>query len=196
MPDPTVTEPVVIGIAGHAKSGKTTLARALSRKLSIPTASFGETVEQIAQERGLLSDNLASNRAALMRLGEELVTHQLSDFCSRVLTQGGWQPGRSMIVEGIRHAAVVHELRRIVAPTRLFLVMVNTAPSVREARLAEEKLGGPLTRATMDAHSTEREVSSDVMNAAHCVVDGGEVDPAENAEMVITRLQDSERAQD
>lgn len=175
---------LVLGIAGHAKSGKTTLARAIGDQTGWPVASFGEEVLAIAHERGLPLGDVVTQRTTLMRLGERLVATDLEAFCARVLAQGRWSPGRSLVVEGIRHVVVVHMLERLAAPTPFRLVLVETPGAMREQRLREAGVGGPLTRATMDAHSTEREVTTDLAAFAHAVVPG-DGDPTAAAARVL-----------
>jgi dephospho-CoA kinase len=185
---PADPDSVVIGIAGHAKSGKTSLAEALAARTGYPVASFGEEVERLAVQQGYSLATEAERRVTLMKLGERLVTEQVETFCASVLEHGKWSPGSSIIVEGIRHADVIHVVRRLVAPTPLYVILVDTPPAVREERLSRDRLGGPLTRATMDAHSTEREISTEVALLADWVV-SGEIDPGEAADQILEVLR-------
>lgn len=182
MPDTAV----VIGIAGHAKSGKSTLGNALAERLGISAASFGHEVRRVAAERNTAVYPVAADRETLMRLGEELVSSSHKDFCRRVLARAGWMPGMPLIVEGIRHRVIVHDLRELVAPARFFLVLVDAAPAEREKRLAEDS-DGRLTLVAMDAHSTEREVDDHVRSEAQLVVDGT-MTVEENVSRIIATL--------
>lgn len=161
---------LVIGIAGHARSGKSTLADALSQRLGISVVSFGREVRAIAAERNLTQEP-GSERETLMRLGEELVSRMPTEFCKRVLAQAGWTPGTSLVVEGIRHRVVLDELRQLVTPTPLFLAFLETPASEREHRLATEGPGG-LTLDVIDAHSTERDLDGVLRQEAQVVVSG------------------------
>jgi dephospho-CoA kinase len=185
---------IVIAIAGHAKSGKTTLANALSIRMGFPIASFGDEVRNIAVERRLVEPGSREERRVLMMLGEQLVAEELEGFCLRVLRSAGWEPGRSVIVEGVRHAAVVRELRELVQPTPCRLVLVDTPAHIRDQRFVEEGIGGPLVRAIMDAHSTEREVPEEVTLLADLVVDGS-APPDAMADLVLEHIQDTAEAQ-
>jgi hypothetical protein len=187
MPNPrSIPWPAVIAIAGHAKSGKSTLAAVLSSRLEVPSGSFGAEVRRTAAERGLSLEPAPIERETLMRLGEELVSRNLPEFCRRVLDAAGWLPGRPVVIEGVRHGAVAAELRRLVAPMPLLLVMIDTPAPIREDRLASEG-AGPMTRAAMDAHSTEREVSAGLGRDAEMILDGT-LDVEHNADAVLATL--------
>lgn len=162
----------IIGLAGHARSGKTSIAEAISAQTGLSVARFSREVERVARERGLPLEPSEVRRETLMAVGESLVSNELESFCRRVLAQVGWAAGRSAVIEGIRHQAVARELERLVAPGVFRLVLVTAPAEVRERRLAAEGLSGTSARARLDAHSTEREVSSDLPRLASLIVDG------------------------
>lgn len=179
----------VIGIAGHAKSGKSTLAQALSDRLALPRVSFGTEIRKIAGERGepVTDPARATERAVLMRHGEHLVAHETEMLCRRVIAQANWRERGGVIIDGIRHVVVVETLRRILSPVSLFLILVDTSANEREQRFVDAGLG-PLTRAVMDAHSTEREIPDEIALLADQVVDGA-VDASVTVDAVVAAIE-------
>lgn len=108
---------------------------------------------------------------ALQRLGESLVNEKPKEFCRAVLDQAKWEPGKGVVVDGIRHAAIVNVLREIAAPAELLLVYVAAPDSLREARVQRrEGLDVPLD--LLDSHSTESEVETLHWKMANLIVDG------------------------
>lgn len=97
---------MIIGVGGHARSGKRSLAEALATRLGLPLARFSREVERVARERGLPLDPPDVRRTTLTAVGKELVGSDPEPFCRRVLAQAGWPETRSVIVEGVRHARV------------------------------------------------------------------------------------------
>ncbi len=157
---------VVVGIIGKIRSGKSSLSRGLSEKLSWPFVSFGDEVRSVARQRGL-----DPSRETLQEIGEELVATSAQEFCEAVIAQAEWQPGQSLVIDGIRHLKIVEILRDLVRPSVLRLVYVKTADHVREGRLADElKDRQELSR--IEHHSTEVQVGTILPSLADLVVDG------------------------
>lgn len=163
---------LVVGVGGHARSGKTSIAEALAARVGLPLARFSREVERVARERGLPLDPPDVRRTTLMAVGEDLVRSDPEEFCRRVLAQAGWPETRSVIVEGVRHALVAETLGRLVTPAIFRLVLVDTPPGVRETRLAAEGLEGAQARARLDSHSTEREVDGALRARSSLQVEG------------------------
>jgi dephospho-CoA kinase len=157
---------VVVGVIGKIRSGKSSLSRSLSEHLNWPYVSFGDEVRTVAQQRGL--DPL---RETLQEIGEELVANSAQQFCEAVIGQAEWQPGQSLVIDGIRHLKIVEILRDLVRPSVLRLVYVKTDDDVREVRLAGEIANGQeLYR--IEHHSTEAQVGTILPSLADLVVDG------------------------
>lgn len=180
---------VVVGFAGHSRSGKTSIARAVSNHTRVPLASFGREVERVAHEQQLPLVPEDVRRATLMTVGERLVSEDLEPFCVRVLKQGNWTVGRSLLLEGVRHASVVQTVERLVEPVAFHLVLVSAPLDVRRNRLAKDGvIGQEITKALYE-HSTEREASGALQSLAELVVDGtGEVDDAARAVIQMMHL--------
>jgi hypothetical protein len=74
------------------------------------------------------------------------------------LDQANWEPGKSVVVDGIRHAAIVSALRETVAPVELLVVFVAVENSLREARVQTRDGQDHVPLSLLDAHSTESDV--------------------------------------
>ena len=156
---------IVVGIIGKMRSGKSSLSQSLSQNLNWPHVSFGDEVRRIATQR-----SLEPSREVLQDIGQDLVTNRAQEFCEAVLAQAEWQPGKSLIIDGIRHLKVVEILRELVRPSDLRLVYLKTADRIREGRLAGEIQDGQ-DLDSIEHHSTEVEVGTVLPNAADLVVD-------------------------
>jgi dephospho-CoA kinase len=160
-------KPLVLGFVGKIGSGKSTVSTAVAEALGWPRTGFGDYVRALAAEKGLAVD-----RQTLQRLGESLVNEGPTEFCRAVLNQANWEPGKSAVVDGIRHTAIVSALRETVAPTELLLVFVAVADSVRETRVQKRDGQNQVTLNLLDSHSTESEVETSLSKMAHLTVDG------------------------
>ena len=157
---------VVVGIVGKIRSGKSSLSRSLADDLKWPCVSFGDQVRCVAQQRGL--DN---SREALQEVGEDLVEKEPRKFCEAVLAQADWQPGQSLILDGIRHLKIVEILRFLVRPSVLRLVYIKASDRLRESRLVGE-IHDRRDLNRIEHHSTEVQVGTILPNLADLVVDG------------------------
>ena len=156
----------VVALAGPPASGKSTVARSLSRETNWPVVSFGQYILQIAQESDLLL-----HRANLQKVGQALVDKGPRRFCEEVLHWASWQPGQPLILDGIRHVAVSEELRSLTAPMSYYLVYLEIDQAVQQARLTKRGSDPPRT-ADLNGDPTEVEVRRGVRERADVIVDG------------------------
>lgn len=163
---------LVIALAGQARSGKTTIAEELGRRMRLNVTRFSDEIAREAISRGLPLHPPATRRASLMELGAELVADDVRGLTERVLQAGGWRPGGSIIVDGIRHVSAARALQDLVAPVPFLLVLVSAPDDVRQARLQAEGIGGAAILKSMNAHSTERELADALPAMAHITVSG------------------------
>jgi hypothetical protein len=64
-----------------------------------------------------------------------------------------------MIVDGVRHLAIVEALRKLASPAPFILVHVDASPEFRKRHLRKDGITTDADLQRMDAHPTEREVS-------------------------------------
>lgn len=122
-----------IGLAGHARSGKSTLAAMLSRRVGARVVAFGDIVRQAARDQHLDP----SDRATLMDVGQRWAETNPASLCSAVL-RGTDAETRPLVIDGIRHVAIVEELRRQLNSGSLWLVFLAVPSWVLTERLEGE----------------------------------------------------------
>src|SRR5437867_2887144 len=88
----------VVYFAAPIKAGKTKVSTTLALRLHAPRVSFGDYLRSLAREK-----ELEVTREVLQDLGDHLVNQDVLAFCEDVLRQHPWQPGRPLIVDGVRH---------------------------------------------------------------------------------------------
>lgn len=158
---------ILICFAGRIASGKTTLSQAVAENLEWPRVGFGDCVRMEARRKGL-----DETRNVLQNIGESLVEDP-DEFCRLLLQRISWEPGCHMVIEGIRHTRILDSLRRITAPSKVLLIFIETKEQILKSRLAErykqKKEEGLLG---LESHSTEREVLTNLPDAADLIVDG------------------------
>ena len=155
----------VIGFSGRIKSGKTTVSQAVADALSCQRASFGDFVRAEATRQGLD----AESRSVLQDVGEMLIVQGWPQFCRNVLATADWQPGSSVVVDGIRHAEAVRQLARIVDPIPFVLVHVAVDEEVQQHRIQDEE---SQNLEDTEFHSTEADVKEVLPMMADLVIDG------------------------
>lgn len=145
----------VLALAGKIASGKSTLAVNFAEAVGWPHVSFGDYVRGVARERGL-----EETREVLQEIGDKFIREDLEGFCKSVLAQADWQPGMPLVVEGIRHAEVNSLLRRMVAPSKYFLVLVSVDDQTRKARLQQEGIDDRELVERVETHPTEEQIKT------------------------------------
>jgi len=159
-------KPIVLGFAGSIASGKSTLSSKVAEALHWPRVSFGDYVRSVARLRGF-----PELREVLQAVGAELVEDDIEQFCRAVLAQVNWQPGQPLVIDGIRHVAVLTALRQLVAPMELYLIFIVVDESVRAVRLLERGKSNPTSYQLLELNSTEQQVKGYLENMADLVVD-------------------------
>jgi dephospho-CoA kinase len=161
-------KPMVLAFAGSMASGKSTLSRGIAQTLGWPRVSFGDYVRHVVQGRGL-----QCSREVLQEVGAAMIEEQgWKAFCCAVLAQGKWEPGQSLVVDGIRHAEAVETLRQLVAPSELFLIFIAVEEPTRRARLHQRSITDDEAQQRLEAHSTEVQVKTILTKMADCTVNG------------------------
>lgn len=122
----------IICLAGEIAAGKTTLAQALTdRWPNSAIRSFGDVVRDRAR-----ADGLPPDRASLQQVGTRLIAHGWRAFCDRLLAELPTELD-ILIIDGVRHAEPVYELRRRYPVTPVYLVLLRPPPEVIAGRLAQ-----------------------------------------------------------
>jgi len=160
--------PTALAFSGAIASGKTTIAMEVAESFRWPLVAFGDYVRSIAAERGL-----SRTRAILQDLGTQLIAEQgWEGFCRSVLGTTSWEPGGSIVIDGVRHAEVALALRALVAPSEFCLVLIETSSAVRTNRLRERDTANAYSRAAMETHSTEVQLADRLPTLADLRIDG------------------------
>lgn len=168
----------VLAFSGGIRSGKSTVSTAVAESLGCQRVSFGNYVRMITRLRGL-----EDCRENWQGVGESLIHEDLNDFCSAVLAQAPWEPGGSLVIDGVRHVEVAQALKLLVSPSELRLIYIDADDESRERRLRESSPSEkPL--AQLEKHSTEVQVKTRLRGLADLVVDGTR--PAEELIREIT----------
>jgi dephospho-CoA kinase len=144
-----------VAFAGRIGVGKSAISSLLASKLGWKRTSFGNYIRSVAGERG---DEPV--REVLQRIGEELVANDPEGLCRSVLKTVEWKSGEPIIIDGIRHLRILSILRELVQPQPLCFIYLDAQEEIRKERLADRKNGDLASLASIDAHSTERDVQT------------------------------------
>ena len=106
----------VLSFAGPIASGKTTLSKEVSRKLSWKYASFGGVIKNEAIKRGY---NPVS-REIMQEIGNEFIESGWKNFCNLVLNDVHWVQGEGLVVDGVRHVEGLMTITEIAAPQTVY----------------------------------------------------------------------------
>jgi dephospho-CoA kinase len=158
--------PLAIAITGRIGSGKTTLSKDLANALQCARASFGDYVRGVVQKRGL-----PPTRENLQIVGTELLTSDACGFCRSVLTSSGYQPGESLVIDGLRHMITIPIICALIEPSSMKIIRVSVPEEIRLQRLRDRGEGDASSVARIESHSSEQELGS-IAEMADFVVRG------------------------
>jgi hypothetical protein len=111
--------------------------------LGCPYISFGDYVRFRARK---LLGCTAPTRQFLQDLGQELAGKDPESFCRDVLSVAALIPERPIVVDGLRHIALLPVLRTLLGGKEIRLIFVEATP---EARI--ERWDGQITRQELSA---------------------------------------------
>ena len=157
-----------VALAGRIGSGKTSVAIALAHRLGWPYVGFGDYVRSEAVRQGLDPES----REVLQRLGQDLLRQDLDGFCRAVLAQSDRAPRQGLIVDGVRHIAVLDTLRRLLAPIPVRLIYLAVSNDVRQLRLDAAGRCAGCDAAGAEDHPSEMLAALSLPATADAVLDG------------------------
>ena len=115
-----------IVVIGKISSGKSTLARFLSERYSIPIASFGNYVKKYCEKKDLPTD-----RTSLQNTGELLIETDYVNFLKGVI-QDTSDTSQGLIFDGVRHKTILDEIYQMVQ--KCVVIFVTADDSTRFER--------------------------------------------------------------
>ena len=160
-------EPLVLVFSGQIGSGKSKLSGEVAKALSWSYASFGNYIRSVAHSQGL-----DDTREVLQELGAGLVKKGAEDFCRALLAHYNWRSGEPLVIDGLRHKEVADALRRLVAPLEVRIAFLEVDEKIRKARLATEKQRDFEMFETVQKHSTEMQVKTELPRIADLKLQG------------------------
>src|ERR1700678_3025620 len=122
---------LIVGVIGRISAGKSSIAKALSETTGIPFTSFGAYLVKYSKTAGLPTD-----RKSLQDLGEDFINKNPRQFLENVIKDISGSPGE-IIVEGIRHAVILDEIKNI--SEKSFLVYIDATAETRFSRYINRK---------------------------------------------------------
>lgn len=161
----------VLALSGKINSGKSYAGKPFAEEYGLDYVSFGDYVRQVTEMRGLPAD-----RECWQQVGEELVETNLEGFCLDVLAAQApdWKPGKSLVIDGIRHVKVSDFLKNFVAPSRYVLTVFKVNEQIRIERLRREGIKQNDLIERIESHSTETQVETALPQIADFIIDGNQ----------------------
>jgi|ERR1017187_951538 dephospho-CoA kinase len=156
----------LFAFCGPIGSGKSSVSKLFATKHGATWSGFGATVREIALERGLATD-----RGSLQCLGATLVKNEAGTFCRRVIALTARASDKPAVIDGLRHIAILQELRHILNPRKVVCIYVDAPLTIRLERVKKRDGLSPDQLARLEMHSTEVEVEHRLKGIADFVVD-------------------------
>ena len=158
----------IIAFSGLPQTGKTTLARLLSRELHCKLVGFGDFVRQEARRRGIEN----ATRRDLQDLGQALVSEDVLGFCRHVLETVSFSPGEQIVLDGVRHKDVLESMARLSPGQPIILIYLAASVETRKARTPRNT-----DLMAVDSHKVESHIENELRVLADLVIDTeGDVD--------------------
>jgi dephospho-CoA kinase len=151
---------------GPIGSGKSSVSKLFAKQIGAKWNSFGNATREIAGER-----DVPNKREELQELGAYLIEHERELFCKRVLAPVLGDGAEYGVIDGLRHADVLHELRALVSPRTIICVYVDVTPEIRLSRVEKRDGLNVEGLAKLDSHSTEIQVKTELRKLADFVAD-------------------------
>lgn len=160
----------VLALSGKTNSGKSYAGKSFAAKYGWDYVSFGDYVRKVTNAR-----SLPASREYWQEVGENLISTNLEGFCRDVLAQApNWKPGKSLVIDGIRHVEVNNLLKELVAPSKYVLVIIEVNEQIRLERLHRAGIEQDDLIKRVESHSTEKQAKTILPQIADFIIDGNE----------------------
>lgn len=157
---------LVVSFAGQIGSGKSSVSRSLATILGWRRATFGDYLRKRAAKLRLDSEN----RQVLQDLGQSLVDRDSVSFCQAVLLDAGYTQGSHLLVDGVRHVEIQHDIAAIVAPSASRLIYLRAGQSERLSRV-QVRADGRSDFGRAEEHVVESELRRGLPDVADAIID-------------------------
>ncbi|HXC35285.1 MAG TPA: AAA family ATPase [Candidatus Acidoferrales bacterium] len=176
-------KPIFI-FCGLIGSGKSSVSKLFAKGIGAKWNSFGTATRDIAGERGV-----QIQRENLQSLGAHLIKNERELFCKRVLAPVLGDGTECGVVDGLRHAHVLRELRAMLSPRKIICIYVEVSTEERLDRVGKRDGLNADQLAILDSHSTEVEVKTELRKLADFVADN-----SGTPEECVSRIQNWAKA--
>ena len=144
-----------IVICGKMGSGKSTVAAFLASKLSVQVVSFGKYIRHIAKRSGR-----PTTRSFLQELGDSLYQKKgASGLLQGALEVAGIDQGETVVIDGVRHAEVLAEIRRRAGKSIAVYLDADQKERYQRRRSQAADALSPEEFQVLECHAVEAEIS-------------------------------------
>ena len=140
---------IIIVLIGRICSGKSTVAKVLSERLSFPLASFGNYLIAYCGQK-----NLPTDRASLQKVGQEMVNTNPTQFLQNVIDYHRGD-STSLVLDGIRHKVIFESVKGLAK--NVVAVFMDADLETRYKRYLTRNIIDYKTFLVLDTHPVELE---------------------------------------
>ena len=166
------TPSLLVCFSGEIGSGKSSISRAVARRLGCGCASFGGYLREEVVRGG----GDPARRESLQDLGQNQIKQDAELLCGRVLAAGGFVAGTDFVLDGVRHVEVLPHLVRIAAPSEVRLIFLKADVRLRLSRVGKRSDGAREDFDRAVGHIVEAELEHELPTVADAIVDGSPVE--------------------
>ena len=155
----------ILAFSGGLGVGKSSLTKAVERKIGWARASFGDHVREVAGAAG--RDD--KDRSELQRLGQALILTNPDGFVEDVVKRAGG--AERIILDGVRHVEALFTLRKKYQGATIKLVYLDAPSDVRRERYIEREHVERRLLARYEQDITEAQISRILPQYADLIID-------------------------
>jgi len=171
---------------GKICSGKSTLAKFLAEKFSLPIISFGGYIKSYC-----VQNNLSTDRKNLQDIGESFINADHKKFLKNAIAFSAGDK-KNLAFEGVRHRAILNEIRET-SETAVFIFVKADIETRYKRYVSRERDSDKLNTFEQfkesDSHSVEKEID-ELEESCDIVIDSAEPED-ENREYIVEKLNNS-----